>query len=269
MKHNGIEFSVFTKPWKSISAERLAEKVRMLGFDGIEFPLREGFQAAPAGAMKELPALSSVMADYGLKIFSVASSTEESVFAACAEAGIPIIRIMLDIDTKKGYWASERAIRTELDSLQPLCEKYGVKIGIQQHVGAKRVKTSAGLLRFLEHMDPRWFGAVWDAGHDGLRGEGPEIGLDMVWKHLCMVNLKNAYYQRISGPDAPQAEWQLRFTTGRDGMASWPNVADVLRKKDYAGVVCLTAEYTDEKQVDRCIAEDIAYAKSLFPGNPG
>jgi len=29
-------------------------------------------------------------------------------------------------------------------------------------------------------------------------------------------------------------------------------------------VVCLTAEYTDGDSVNRLIAEDIAYAKSLF-----
>ena len=31
-----------------------------------------------------------------------------------------------------------------------------------------------------------------------------------------------------------------------------------------AGVVCLTAEYSDEAAVDRLIAEDIAFAKALF-----
>jgi hypothetical protein len=32
-------------------------------------------------------------------------------------------------------------------------------------------------------------------------------------------------------------------------------------------VVCLTAEYSDEASVNRLIAEDMAYAKSLFPAS--
>lgn len=32
----------------------------------------------------------------------------------------------------------------------------------------------------------------------------------------------------------------------------------------YRGPVCLTAEYTDDQAVDRLIAEDVRYARSLF-----
>jgi hypothetical protein len=37
-----------------------------------------------------------------------------------------------------------------------------------------------------------------------------------------------------------------------------------LRRRDYQGVVCLTAEYSDQAAVDRLIAEDIAFTKELF-----
>jgi hypothetical protein len=37
-----------------------------------------------------------------------------------------------------------------------------------------------------------------------------------------------------------------------------------LRRRDYQGVVCLTAEYSDTTAVDRLIAQDIAFAKALF-----
>ncbi|MGG1519363.1 sugar phosphate isomerase/epimerase [Paenibacillus oryzisoli] len=264
MSAGPYSFSVFTKPWKSLPAEQLAEKVRTLGFDGIEFPIREGFQVEPHNAAEALPKLSRLMADYGLRIYSVAASTEESVFAACAEAGVPVIRIMLDIDFDEGYWQSEKRIRAYIAGLQPLCERYGVKVGVQQHTGRTRVKTAAGLLRFLEHTDPRCFGAIWDAGHDGLRGEGPDIGLDMLWPQLCMVNLKNAYYRQTNPEDEQQAQWETVFTTGRRGMASWPAVARCLEQRQYEGVLCLTAEYEDERLIDRHIAEDIAYAKEVF-----
>jgi len=41
-------------------------------------------------------------------------------------------------------------------------------------------------------------------------------------------------------------------------------VANYLKKRDYSGVICLTAEYSAHDQVNRLIAEDIKFARSLF-----
>jgi len=79
-----------------------------------------------------------------------------------------------------------------------------------------------------------------------------------------MVNLKSAFWRRTNGPEAEIAEWSAYWTTGRNGRGNWPRVAAELTRRGYKGAVCLTAEYTDEHAVDRLIAEDIAFARSLF-----
>jgi len=257
-----LKFSVFTKPWKDLSVWGLASFISDLGFDGIEFPLREGYQLSPENA-HQLPQLVKQFEDHGLKIYSVASSTDEHIFSACAEAGVPIIRIMPEITLKEGYMESEKRARAHIESLIPLCERYGVKVGIQQHFG-NNIVDSMGLLHLIEDIDPNYVGAIWDSAHDALAGQQPEFGLDIVWSHLCMVNFKNAYYKRVNGPESLQAEWQRYFTSGRLGLASWSRAADYLTKRDYQGVICLTAEYTDEPEVERLIRDDIEYAKSLF-----
>jgi len=58
--------------------------------------------------------------------------------------------------------------------------------------------------------------------------------------------------------------WRPWWTTGPQGLASWPRVAAELRRRDYRGVICLTAEYSDDPAVERLIAQDIGYAKALF-----
>ncbi|MFC5653800.1 sugar phosphate isomerase/epimerase family protein [Paenibacillus solisilvae] len=257
-----IEFSVFTKPWKDLSVWALGKFVSELGFDGIELPLRDGYQLEPQNASK-LPQLVKQFEEHGLKIFSVASGTDEKIFAGCAEAGIPLIRIMPEITLEEGYMASEKRERAHLESLLPLCEKYGVKIGVQQHYG-NNIVDSIGMLHLMEEMDPKYIGAIWDSAHDALAGQQPEFGLDIVWSHLCMVNFKNAYYKRVNGPEALTAEWKRYFTSGRQGLALWTRAAEYLKKRSYGGVICLTAEYTDEPEVNRLIKEDITYAKSLF-----
>lgn len=257
-----VSFSVFTKPWKTQSVSELATFVAGMGFDGIEFPLRDGYQLEPANA-DQLPKLANEFAEHGLKIFSVASSTEERIFAGCAEAGIPMIRIMPVIKPKLGYSASVQKARELLESLQPLCEKYGIKIGCQQHYG-NNIVDSSGMMRLLESFDPKYITAIWDSAHDALAGQQPEYGLDIVWSQLGMVNFKNVFYKRINGPEAENAEFKRYFTSARQGLASWPRAANYLKQRGYGGVICLTAEYTNEEDVDRLIAQDIVYAKSLF-----
>ncbi len=261
--NNKIKFSVFTKPWKNLSASELAKYVNQLGFDGVEFPLRPGYQVEPENAEKGLPELVKQMGEYGVKVYSVAGTLEERVFAGCQAAGIPIIRVMAKIEPELGYVASEAKVKKEYEQLLPLCEKYGVKIGVQHHLG-KYVSSAIGMMHLIEDFDPKYVGAVWDAAHAALCGEEPELGLDIAWSHLCMVNLKNAFYRRVSGPEALDVKWDKYYTNGRQGFASWPVIAEYLKKRNYEGVICLTAEYSAQDQVDRLIAEDIAYTKSLF-----
>jgi sugar phosphate isomerase/epimerase len=119
-------------------------------------------------------------------------------------------------------------------------------------------------MRIIERYDPSRIAVVWDAAHEALNGGLAEYALDVVWSHLCLVNLKNAFWQCISGPEADHAEWRHYWTTGRHGLASWPLVAADLVRRGYQGAVCLTAEYTDAARVDELIAQDIVYARTLF-----
>ena len=258
-----ITFTVFTKPWKLELAE-LAAYVKSLGFDGVELPVRPGYSVTPENVTTELPQAVKVLGEQGLKIASIAGPTDEKTFAACQEAGVPVIRICVGMREGEGYMAGEARLRREYEQMLPLLEKYGVTLGLQNHSGNRDVSSAMGLRHLMEGLPPKQIGAVWDAGHNGLEGEAPESAIDIIWPHLRMVNLKSAYWRVQSSPDAPQPTWKPYWTLGEVGRANWPRVVAELQKREYSGVVCLTAEYTDEDQVDRNIAHDIAYARSLF-----
>jgi sugar phosphate isomerase/epimerase len=258
---SGVTFSVFTKPWR-VSIPALGRLVSSLGFNGIELPVRPGYPVDPDNVRRELPRATRQLQDEGLRIFSVAGSTDEATFAACAEAGIPLVRIMAPIGDD-GYLATEARLQRQFDDLVPLLDRYRITIGVQNHYG-RFICNASGLRRLLAQHDPKHVAAVWDAAHTALQGEETELALELVWSHLRMVNLKNAFWQRTTGPEAPVAAWRPYWTSGRQGLASWARVAAELRRRDYRGVICLTAEYTDEAAVQRLVAEDLAYAKSLF-----
>ena len=258
----GIKFSVFTKPWRTLSLSELAELVRGLGFDGVEFPVRPGYQVEPEN-VRNLPHAARQLAEFGLRIYSVAAPADEATIAACAEAGVPTLRIMARIAEGEGYLEAEARFRREYETLVPLLDQYGVQLGVQNHCG-RFVANAVGLKRLVDDYDPRHIGVVWDAAHEALEGGLPDLALDAVWSHLCMINLKNALRRRTKGPEAEVAQWSVYWTSGRQGLASWPRVAHELRSRAYAGVVCLTAEYSDHDAVDRLIVEDVAFALSLF-----
>ena len=44
MTNSGPPITVFTKPWQDLEIGKLADLIAALGFDGIELPVRNGFQ---------------------------------------------------------------------------------------------------------------------------------------------------------------------------------------------------------------------------------
>ncbi|MEI6513746.1 MAG: TIM barrel protein [bacterium] len=261
MADANVRFTVFTKPWR-MDLPELGKFIAGLGFDGIELPVRPGYPVLPENVGKDLPKAVKILGDFGVTIDSIAGPTDEPTIAACAEANVPVIRVCESVGPEP-YMEWEARRQREFDALVPLLSKYGVTLGIQNHYGTC-VANAMGILHLIEKYDPKAVGAVWDCAHNGLHGEEPEMALDIVWSHLCLVNFKSAFWLRINGPEAKCAEWSPYFTTGRHGLSKWPRVADELKKRNYKGAICLTAEYSDEESVDRLIAKDIKFAKSLF-----
>ena len=259
-----VSFAVFSKVWSDLPIAALAEHLAKMGFDAIELPVRKGAQVDPQRIEAELPQAVRILADHGLAIASVAGSLDERTIAACGQQGIPLIRAQIAVP-KQGYLANEDEAKRLLTSLVPTLEKHGVAIGIQHHFGWN-IPNALGLLHLIEGFDPRSVGAVWDPLHAALAGEEPEMGIDILWPYLQMVNLKNGFWEPTNGPEAPWAGWRNHMTTGDQGLASWPRAVAELRRRNYAGVVCLSAAYDDRSsaEADRLTPYDLALARSLF-----
>ena len=259
---SGITFSVFTKPWKALPIPQLGELVRKMGYTGIELPVRPGYQVEPESIAKLLPLAAKQLAEAGVSICSVAGNTDEATIAACGDAGVPVIRTMARIPDGANYVEAEAALQREYDALVPALEHHHVTIGVQNHFG-HFVPNALGIARLLGKYDRRHVAAVWDAAHEAVAGGLPEYALDVLWPRLCMINLKNAFFRRTNGPEAEYATWEYYWTSGRHGLTSWPTVVAELKKRNYKGVICLTAEYS-ASDTERLATDDLAFAKSLF-----
>ncbi|MDR0554218.1 MAG: sugar phosphate isomerase/epimerase [Treponema sp.] len=274
-------FSVFTKPWKTQSLDALGELVRDMGFDAVEYPFRDGYQVPPSEGRKGIVNLAKGLEKHGVKVTSLASGIDvrfsggkgemagvtEEVFQGCGEAGIPVIRVCQGYNRELGFHENMDDLRRRYDVVLPFCQKYGVTLGVQMHYGQAELACSWDSYILLKDYDPKYIGAVWDAGHSGLAGEGPRYALDCLWNNLCMVNFKAAYWKRENPAAlADEARWGASWVTGRHGMGSWKAAVDYLKERGYKGTVCLPAEYSDEPNVEKYTREDVKYIKELFGG---
>lgn len=260
------KLALFTKPWKTLSLPDLAQHIRSLGFDMIELPLRTGFQVEPANIERDLPAAVKLLDEQGIRVLNVTADLpldDERLYSACAEAGIGLNRIMFR-QGDRDYWSAEADARRQLDAALPFCEQYSFQLGIQNHSGRFVPVNEMGMYHLVKDYDPRYVAAVWDPAHNALEGMNSDSALDVLAAHLCVVNLKNGYWRRVSGPEADVAEWKIYWTSGAQGRASWSRVIAKLKAIDYRGPICFSAEYTDEERVDELIVKDLAFARGLL-----
>jgi len=255
-------WAVFSKPWAALPPDELGPLINRMGFTAAEIPVRDGAYLTPVSVPERLAGFVGQLADHGVHVISVASEPTEPVLAACAEAGVPLLRVMAPIGAG-GYHASTQRLRSQWESIAPLLERYRVNLGIQPHHGAF-VSTVLGLLELIKDL-PDQFRVVWDAGHDALAGENPADTLEQAGDRLGLVNLKNAEYRRSAeSPDAA-ARYRTWFGPGDQGMADWPLIMEALHRIDYRGPICLTAQYTDlsPEQVAIQAGADLTWARSF------
>ena len=261
-----MNWRYLSNPGKSLPLQELALHINSLGFDLIELPVREGFPVEPRNVERDLPAAVKLLAEHGIRVLNVTADIpldDESLYSACAAAGIGMNRVMFR-QRELDYWSAEAKARRKLDSALPFCERYGLQIGVQNHSRRFVPVNEMGAYHLLKDYDPRYIAAIWDPAHNALEGMDSDAALDILAPYLCVVNLKNAYWRRISGPEAETAEWQVYFTSGAQGRASWARVIAKLRAIEYQGPICFSAEYSDEERVDELITKDLAFAKSLL-----
>ena len=272
MRESAVKFSVFTKPWPEKNLTELASFVKELGFDGIELPVRPGYQVSPENMHDTLPRAVKIFQEKDLAIFSVAGTTDnamdERFIQICGQSGVDLIRVMARVDPTKGYLATERELQGLYQSMIPHLETHKVRLGIQNHHGYF-VGSAIGLVHLIDPVKTDYIGHVLDPAHCALAGEPEDLAIEIAWQRLFMINLKNAFRRRLNGPEANDVEWGVYWTDGKNGVASWDKIVNDLIRRKYTGVICLHAEYSSTDDVEELTARDLRHAKKLFDMQSG
>ena len=262
---------VFTKPWKTQTLEELATLVSSMGFDGVELPVRDGYQVTPENVKSGLKKATEVLGKKGLVIGCVAGSLDRATIEAMGDANIPLLRICMPVDMKKGYMASVKETQDTIIALSDVLTKNKVKIGLQNHYGYN-IASALGLYHLASGIPSTIAGPVLDFAHCALDGEPIDMAYDILKDSVLMVNFKNAFRARVNSPDEDEAVWAIHWTTGQHGTYSWKDAVALLKKNSYTGYICLPAEYNQlnvrqplmgDEAVGRT-KKDVAFLKKLM-----
>lgn len=269
---------VFTKLFLGQPIEVVAEESRKLGFDGIDLLIRNGFQVEPgrpeaiASAVRYLEAEGLAVPMATTDITDPDHPDTEPVLAACAEAGIGMVRL--------GYWSYDPAVgyaqaldtaRRQLAGLASLAERTGVRLAVQLH-GDTLHGSGAQTAALLDGIDPRHIGAYPDPGNQVVQDgrEDWRFTFDVLRPWLCCVGVKNGGWFPAGLDASGQRRWTSDWLSIADGMVPWDDIVAHLVATGFDGPLTFHSHYEvplpqvlDQTGVDlRYVRRQIAAAQT-------
>ena len=249
---------IFTKIFQELGVEETGERVKGLGFDGVDLAVRPGFCVSPANAPEVLPGAVETWSGMGLAapLISLAVDANDpadpetiGVFEAAGEAGVGLIKVgYFPYTVGEDYWSLVSAARAALEGFAQLSERTGVRTVYHTHSGPNLGSNCAGLMHLLWGFDPALIGAYVDMGHMAVEGEDDEMGLAMVRDHLAAIGAKDARFIELGDPAAP-APWGKHFVFIGQGATPWNRVLTLLHSWGFDGPFSVHGEYTSDQTV--------------------
>src|SRR5581483_7603364 len=245
---------LFTKLFQGRDILEVATTAKELGFDGIDLLIRPGFRLEP-DKPEDIAAAVRTLKNAGLSVPMATTDltnpaqlpTAERLLQTCAEADIHLIRLgYWKYDPECGYQSCFDTARRDLDALETLARKTGVKLAIQLHGGT--IHCSGPLTAaLLEGHDPEHLGAYPDPGNQVVQ-EGREnwrLTFDVLHPWLCCVGVKNGGWfpvKNAANGDG-QRRWQSDWLGIADGMVPWDEIIAYLATSGYNGLLSFHSHY--------------------------
>ena len=229
-----MQIVLFSKHWKDPEVDTIIEKTLDIGADGLDFTVRPGYCVTPDNVGTELPKTVRRIKEAGLavpmiptdgKFTSASDPSAEPTAAAMQEAGVPIGKLGYFPwrASQTPYWETVDKARRELEGLETLGRKYGIKFCYHTH-SHYFGQNAAALMDLLKGRDPKHIGAYLDTGHLYFCGEGFPMAIDVVGEYLSMASLKDTCFVRENAPEEELPVWKRTIVPAGLGVVNWQDV---------------------------------------------
>jgi sugar phosphate isomerase/epimerase len=240
-----MDIVLFTKLFRDRDLDEIATAATDLGVDGIDLLIRPGHQLEPAAPERIAEAVRFLEGN-GLRVpMATTDLTDparipaERLLASCAEAGIGLIRL--------GYWHYDPQVgtaRRQLDELERLAERAGVRLALQLH-GDTIHASGCQAAALLAGHDPTHIGAYPDPGNQTVQDgrEDWRFTFDVLRPWLCCVGVKNGGWFPADLASSGQRRWRSDWFGIADGMVPWDEILDFLTESGYDGLLSFHSHY--------------------------
>ena len=253
-----------SKFFEHLSVRQLGEKARELGYDGIDICVRPGHPVDLENAVQVLPEACQIWQEQGLvcplatapvSFLEAGAPAAERLYQACAQAGIPCIKIgYWRFAEGDDYWDLLARAREGLQAFAGLSAQYQVKTCCHTHSGPCLGSNCAGVMHLVKDFDPQLVGVYLDFGHLGFDGEDMAMGLGMIRDYLSVVGVKDGFH--APRPEDCEPPYVPMFTPLGRGSVDWRRALRLLVGMGYDGALAVHTEY----QFDESIIRQVGYA---------
>jgi sugar phosphate isomerase/epimerase len=242
---------LFTKLFRGVSLDEAGAFTQQLGFDGVDLLVRPGHQLDPntadriPGAVRRLEAIGLGVPMVTTDLTDPSRYPAENVLGNCSEAGVRLIRLgYWKYEPERGFAAILQEARRQLDALEEMAQRYGVRLALQLHGGT--IHSSGALAaQLLGGHDPMCVGAYPDPGNQVVQ-EGREdwrLTFELLRPWLCCVGVKNGGWFSDRIDPAGQRRWWSDFLGIADGMVPWRDIISHLVRSGFDGLCSFHSHY--------------------------
>ncbi len=287
-----MKFGVFTVGLPEYTPEEGVKLLKELGYDGVEWRIAEIPKEKPQNVPYErrywgdnkctidvntveqqAEYLKQLGEEYDIECFALASylrpsDTEkiESVMRAAKIVGAPKIRIFQEgytsSDDQMNYRLALAKCRMELQALEPMCRKYGVKMILEMHHNTL-ISSPSAAYNVLCGLDPKCFGINIDPGNMVYEGfENYQKAFELLGEFIDHVHVKNAIRKEAGRDEYGSKTFENVWAPLWDGSADLRELFRVLKKFGYDGTVSVE-DFTNEQPTKEKLASDLEYMKKL------
>jgi len=242
---------MFTKHLEGFNLDQIIDGLKRAGVQGADLCVRPGYPVNPENAATALPEAAKRFADEGLSIPLITipgDFTEptidyaESLFEACAQAGVKLVKLGYWYMEDGGYWTTIDRCRERLEGFAKLAEKTGVKPIVHNHSGKTMGLNSSSVMNIVKGFNPATVGVFTDVGHLSLVDEPYEMAFDIVGEYISAIAFKDLVKQKFMVDNKPQ--WRIDVWPLGMGFGDFPLVMRLLKGLNFDGPISFHCEYS-------------------------
>ncbi|MBU4198939.1 MAG: sugar phosphate isomerase/epimerase [Verrucomicrobia bacterium] len=273
MKKSVCHYS-FHRTWtaEKWTCERLAEEVKILGVEGIDF------HAGLLGAVEEAPGkIRAALGKTGLTLSGLSMSnnfnqsdpallknqidTVKRWLQVAAEVKAPVSRIFgghiqdrsNPVELRQGF---DRIIAA-LGELVQEAEKLGVILALENHGGLPC--TGEEQVEVIKKINSKYLRATIDVGNYLQGGQEGHVGTTIAAPFAAYVHFKDF---RKKPASKTGSRWDLESCTVGQGDIQHRQCLEVLKKAGYNGFIALEYEGADDEKIG--IPQSLAYMNTIM-----